>query len=147
LIDTALEYRIRVEMRDGETTTNLLKPTGLLGSNSAKLRVLYSFKRIEKVVLNDCDIIAEIRNEFAHKRNNKPMDDHSHKARLLRIKCCSTKHRLNTGEYGNALYESIDARAYYSKACMITALTLTNQVRSQQLDEELRSMLISRIKQ
>lgn len=65
-IDSSLEKLLRHIFCKSKITNNLLQPTGILGSFSAKFNIAYSLNILSKEAHNDIKYIARIRNEFAH---------------------------------------------------------------------------------
>lgn len=54
---------------NSKTVENLLGYTGSLGNINSKISLLYTLGFIDKIVMQDLNKVAQIRNKFAHKTN------------------------------------------------------------------------------
>jgi hypothetical protein len=123
LIDSALEYRIKSELRPGNTSEALLCHTGLLGSNAAKIKVLYAFNKIDKELMIDCEIIAGIRNKFAHRRNCQDLELIEHRKGIEKLKIFGEKYEC-LGVNKNAISGEISFNLVFTNACVLISLAL-----------------------
>ena len=68
-IDGSLEKLLRHNCNKSDITNDLLQPSGVLGSLSAKYKIAYCLNLISKIAYDDIRYIAKIRNRFAHTEN------------------------------------------------------------------------------
>ena len=68
-IDSSLEKLLRHNFNKSKTTNDLLQPSGVLGSLSAKYKIAFCLNLISKKLHDDIGYIAKIRNRFAHTEN------------------------------------------------------------------------------
>ena len=66
LIDLYLERLLRHNFNKSDTTNDLMQPSGILGSLSAKYKIAYCFNLITEIAHDDIKYVAKIRNRFAH---------------------------------------------------------------------------------
>ena len=69
LIDAYLERLLRYNFNKSDATNDLMQPSGILGSLSAKYKIAYCFNLISEITHDDIKYIAKIRNRFAHTEN------------------------------------------------------------------------------
>lgn len=70
-LDDALEALLRSGFIEASSTVDkLLDPEGLLGTFAARMRLAYCLGHISRGTLQDLEIVASIRNKFAHRRQD-----------------------------------------------------------------------------
>lgn len=124
LIDEALSHRLRVEMIEGsDTVKSLLKPTGLLGSNAARLNVLYAFGKISKDLQDGAKVVAEIRNKFAHTRMKYSLENKSVRDELLKIKVL--EYKIDGSKSDELNLRTWSGKDLYSLACLLLTMRIS----------------------
>jgi DNA-binding MltR family transcriptional regulator len=86
---------------NSKTVVKLLNYSGALGTINSKISLLYGLGFIDKIVMQDLNIVAQIRNNFAHKTNIS-FDDKSIINLCKKLKWHEISMMVNTPESATA---------------------------------------------